>query len=527
MPRLNSRFGTVQRAGKLGALLLMTSFLIPVAPSSAQDMELRGTSASPRQQERQRGIPAPAYRPATSGADSESPPDANIAQGVDPLVDAALDSPPEPAPTRRRPAAVTEEREEGQAPNPRTGAVNPEEISRTNMREERTGAIERGTGSFDDEPFAAPGIRMGSFMLRPSFEQGLTATSNASGSAGGGSAVLSDTTLRLGAVSDWNRHSADITGYTTWRKSISGEHLDEVRGRIDATLNLDLDREWRAIARLGYESSPESASSPVAITGTASQPTRHRIDGSIGVEKSLGKLRLGLTGEVQRDLYEDAKLSSGGTLSQKHRDSTLYTARLRTGYEISPALTPFVQIEGGRRIYDERVDPGTYRRSADRIGASIGTEFDLGEKLGGEIAAGWLRESFDDDRLRALSAATLDATLRWSPQRGTNIGLRGTTTLEGSTTPGESGSVLYALRLTGDRQIRANLTANAALGIDWRDYSGSDERDLIYSAEAGLTWWMNRYMGLTVRARHETLDSNITGRDSKTNSVYLGITARR
>jgi hypothetical protein len=87
--------------------------------------------------------------------------------------------------------------------------------------------------------------------------------------------------------------------------------------------------------------------------------------------------------------------------------------------------------------------------------------------------------------------------------------------------------VLYALRLTGDRQIRANLTANAALGIDWRDYSGSDARDLIYSAEAGLTWWMNRYMGLTVRARHETLDSNITGRDSKTNSVYLGITARR
>lgn len=527
MPRLNSRFGTVQRAGKLGALLLVTSFLIPAATALAQEMELRGTSDSPRRQIQQHGIPAPAYRPVNRGAEAEQAPDANAAQGVDPLVDAALDAPPEPAPARRPPAPAPEEREEGQAPNPRAGAVNPEEISRTNMRQERSGALERGAGGFEDDPFQAPGIRMGSFMLRPSFEQGLTATSNASGSAGGRSAVLSDTTLRLGAASDWSRHSADITGYATWRKSVSGEHLDEVRGRIDATLNLDLDRDWRAMARLGYESSPESASSPLAITGTASQPTRHRIDGSIGVEKALGKLRVGLTGEAQRDLYEDARLSSGGKLSQKHRDSTLYTARLRTGYEISPALTPFVQIEGGRRVYDERVDPGTYRRSADRIGASIGTEFDLGEKFGGEVAAGWLRESFDDDRLRPLSAATLDAALRWSPQRGTDIGLRGTTTLEGSTTAGESGSVLYALRLTGDRQIRANLTANAALGLDWRDYSGSNDRDLVYSAEAGLTWWMNRYMGLTVRARHETLDSNIAGRDSKTNSIYLGITARR
>src|SRR5690606_38228809 len=121
-------------------------------------------------------------------------------------------------------------------------------------------------------------------------EQGLTATSNADGSAGGESAVLSETTWRLNATSDWSRHSAEITGYTTWRKSLSGQHLDDVRGRIEGTLNLDLERDWRATARLGYEAAPESASSPIAIPGTASQPTSHQFDGSASIEKSLGKL---------------------------------------------------------------------------------------------------------------------------------------------------------------------------------------------------------------------------------------------
>lgn len=532
MPRFNSISGTVRRVGKLRTLLLAASIFMPVVPVQAQEMQLRGNMDEPLTPDIRLQHDTPVAirptQPARTSSDAGSPQDTGAARGTDPLVDTPLDeAPATPPPQPRRRPATLEERAGDAAPNPRTTAITAEEPARQNLREEHTGAIEQIRRPQEDDPFAAPGVPLGTFVLRPSLEQGLTATSNADGSATGESALLSETTLRLDAVSNWSRHSADVTGYTTWRRSLSGQHVKDVRGRIEGTLNLDLEREWRATARFGYEASPESASSPIAIPGIASQPTRHQIDGSLGVEKALGKLRVGLTGEAQRSVYEDAKLSTGSTLSQKHRNSTLYTARLRTGYEISPALTPFVEIEGGRRIHDERLDPSGYRRSSDRLGARGGVQFDLGEKFGGELAAGWLRESYDDDRLEALSAATIDGTVRWSPQRGTDLRLRGSTTFEGATAPGESGSVLYGLRLTGERQIRANLTANALLGFDWRDYSGSDERDLIYTAEAGLTWWMNRYAGLTLRARHETLDGNRAGRDAKTNSIFLGITARR
>lgn len=392
---------------------------------------------------------------------------------------------------------------------------------------ERTDAIEGQKKKPEDDPYAATGIKVGSFLLRPTLEQGVTVTSNADSSSGGKSAVLSETALRFSAASDWRENSAVIDGYGNFRNTISGQKINEGRGRIEGTLNVDLDNELRAIAKLGYEIAPESASSPDAIAGVKSQPIRQTIDGSLGVEKDVGKLRFALTGAVSHDIYGDADLTDGTVLSQKDRDSTLYTATLRTGYEISPAITPFAEVELGRRAYDLRVDSGGFERSSTRLGARAGIEVDMGEKLTGEFSAGWLREAIDDKSLEANAGPSINADLKWSPERGTTIGLTGKTTIEGTTAANESGDILYSGRLTGERQIRADLTGNAALGLDWRNYTGSDGHDMTLSAEAGLTWWLNRYVGLTSRARTEKLTSNLPGRNYTANSIYLGLKLQR
>ncbi|TGP23748.1 MULTISPECIES: outer membrane beta-barrel protein [unclassified Mesorhizobium] len=392
---------------------------------------------------------------------------------------------------------------------------------------ERTGSIEGQKIKPEDDPFAAPGIKVGTFVFRPTLEQGFTATSNADASSGGTSAVLSETALRFSATSDWRENSALINGYGIFRNTLSGQKINDAQGRIEGRLNVDLDNELRAIAKLGYEAVPESASSPDAIAGVTSQPLRQTVDGSLGVEKDVGKMRYTLTGAVTHDFYGDAELSDGTVLSQKDRDSTLYSATLRTGYQVSPAITPFAEVEAGRRVYDLRLDSNGFERSSTRLGARAGLEFDMRDKLSGEFSVGWLREAIDDDRLPANAGPYVNADLKWSPERGTIVGLTGRTTIEATTAANESGDVLYSGRLTGERQIRANLTANSALGLDWRDYTGSDGHDLILSAEAGLTWWLNRYAGLTTRVRTEKLTSNLPGRDYVANSVYLGLKVQR
>lgn len=572
-------------------MLLATSIfaLLRPAPLHAQETELRGEvseSAILSDQQRkarslvlaqqaaanaaaQDNAPARIYLPASAGAVPDDTDAANSTASVfDPPQasdDASADAPTPPKPRRASPArqnaadkakdkaadkskkkknttaatdptttattATTDDTgsiaADQEAANRRALTVDSEDRQKLDAGAERTAAIEGHNKKPEDDPFAAVGVKWGSFVIRPTIEQGLTATTNGDSSSAGTSALLSETALRFTAASDWRENSATIDGYGIFRETVSGYPVHDAQGRIEGQFNVDLDNELRAIAKLGYEAVPESASSPDAIAGVSTQPLRQTIDGSIGVEKAVGKMQYTLTGAVSHDFYGDAKLSDGTSLSQKDQDNTLYTATLRTGYEISPALTPFTEIEVGRRTYDQRIDNEGFERSSTRLGARAGLQLDMGEKLSGEFSAGWLREAIDDKSLEPISGATVNADLKWSPERGTTISLTGKTTVETTTTSGESGDILYSGRLTAERLVRSNLTANAALGLDWRDYVGIDGHDRILSAEAGLTWWLNRYAGLTTRVRTEKLTSNLPGRDYTANSIYLGVKVQR
>ncbi|MCO6048809.1 outer membrane beta-barrel protein [Mesorhizobium sp. RP14(2022)] len=380
----------------------------------------------------------------------------------------------------------------------------------------------------DDDPFAPTGLRAGSFILRPSIEQGIGASTNASASADGSSGSYSETVLRLNALSDWSRHSLAVDAYGTIRRTLSGDEVDEGNGGLDALLLLDINHDWQARFALNYLAQPEAASSPVPLPADAEdRPVNHTINGEAGIERRLGPLRLALTGVLERDIYGDVTLANGDTLSQEARNSTLAALRFRTGYEVSPALQPFVEAEIGRRFYDEEEDESGTERSANRLGLRTGVALDLREKLQGEIAVGYLRESFDDSGLDPIQGVSLDGTLAWSPLRGTNVALRAATTIESTTAVNESGSLVHDLRLDVERTLRANLTARASLGLSWRDYVGSDGHDLTWSAELETTYWFNRDFGLTGRLRHEQLSSSFEGRDYDATSVFGGVTVRR
>jgi hypothetical protein len=391
---------------------------------------------------------------------------------------------------------------------------------------QRVAAIEARPRAPDDDPYAPIGIRAGTFVLRPQLEQGIGWTSNAGNAPGGRASVFSETALRLDAQSDWSRHRAAFTADGSYRKSLSGDRIDEIDGGVTGRIDFDLAHELAAFVAAGYRADPESASTPGAIAGAVEQPLRHTLDASAGLSKDAGPLRFALTGALARETFDDAELTDGTVVSQRDRDSTLATATLRAGYAISPALAPFVEAEIGRRIYDETLDSGGYARSADRYALRGGVAFDFGEKLNGEIAAGWLTERPDDSRLDDVSGLSLIGNVAWSPVRGTTLRLTAGTTVETAAAPGEAGSLLYTGNLALERQLRANLTGRAVAGLDWRDYAGGGH-DLVMRGEASLTWWMNRYAGITARASHEVQESSLPGRDWDATRVWLGMTLQR
>lgn len=383
---------------------------------------------------------------------------------------------------------------------------------------ERTGAIEGIDSDREENPYAPLGMRMGTFDLTASLETGLRVTDNVDSSPGGTDGVLSETTLRFSAVSDWSRHSATLDASFTHSEALSGTSFSEPNGTLDGTLTLEVGNDYQVNLTAGYDINRESAIGPA---NTVSRSLRHLIDGSLGLEKSAGKYRFAITGAAQREQF------TGGTVPQTERDATLLTATLRSGYELSPALVPFVEGEIGRRIYDQKIDSNGFARSSDRVAFRGGAEFDFGEKLTGELSTGWIRETLDDPALADVTGLTVNANVNWSPSRQTNLALNASTFVEGTTTAGSSGSILYTADATLTRQVRANLEASLSAGGYYRDFANTGGYDQSLTGGAAFTWWLNRTFGLTGRVEHENVMSSDPAREYSRNSAFLGIILQR
>ncbi len=118
--------------------------------------------------------------------------------------------------------------------------------------------------------------------------------------------------------------------------------------------------------------------------------------------------------------------------------------------------------------------------------------------------------------------------MNWSPQRGTDVALRLATTIEPSTTAGQSGYVAHALSSEITHQLRDTVVARLAAGITFRNYpSGStatDER--VMSAAAGLTWNISRSLALTGDIGFERTTPSV-GTSTDIARIGIGLTLRR
>ncbi|WP_420960994.1 outer membrane beta-barrel protein [Brucella sp. IR073] len=497
----------------------------------AQETPLRGSL--------QEAAPPPVpYQPASAGAvpDADTPDNGGYAVSVDENTLQGLPIEPEGLPgapqaeenTNRRPARADDE---AQPTNLRTGPVGGEDmgdtgrIARDNQREPPIDGHPRTRTEAD--PFDPEGIRAGSFILRPSIEQGIRATSNADNSSDGKSAILSETALQLGVRSDWSRHQATIDASGNIVKTLSGQKVDEPRIDIESGLRLDLNDATKVNIGAGYHLRRESASNPSGIVGALKRPIVQTLNGSLGVERDVGVFFGAATARVERSVYGDAEISGGGKVTQKDRDANLVTLTLRGGYEISEAIKPFAEIEAGKRIYDQKRDDNGYERDATRLGLRVGSIVDMGEKLNGEFSVGYLRENIEDERLKDIGGLWVNAAMNWSPERGTDVRISGQTIVDGGTAPGDSGNILYLANIDVKRLIRANLTFETGLDLTLRDNRDGTSLDYGLGAEIGATYWFNRFVGVNGRLRHEFMKSDVSWREYTANSVYVGVKVQR
>ncbi|WP_411033456.1 outer membrane beta-barrel protein [Shinella sp. BYT-45] len=485
--------------------LLLAGTMLAAAPAIAQ----QATSTEPST------FPVPL---AQTGTDDDAQADPLGASGEDTPAntDAATTASTamQPGLTDEAAAALAEE----------DGAIGPAErrAERLNLPE---GNVDNARSDFGD-PYEPTGIRIGTFILRPSLTQNLGYERRKSGSSAT-SRTYSQTGFRGSLTSDWSRHQLTIDAEGSHQRNISGTGETEPRLRLDGDLRLDLNHDTIANITAGYDFERESSSDPNAVDGASVQSGVRTYTAGARVTRDFGLIRGTIGAEAERRTYGSATLADGSKLVLSDRNYTEGTLTGRIGYELSPALIPYLEASVGRSIYDDKRDSLGYERSASTLGGRAGVELDLGEKLRGDLGLGYRRAAFDDSRLAALKALTIDGSVLWSPQRGTELRLGLATELEPSTAAGQSGYVSYAATADLTHELRENLVARLSGAYTLRDFPAAGATNQsIYLVGAGITWDLNRWLAMTGDVSYELTRQSGTP-DTGVTRAGIGLVLRR
>jgi hypothetical protein len=380
----------------------------------------------------------------------------------------------------------------------------------------------------EDDPYEQLGMRLGGLIFLPSIEADIGYDTNPRRiETGGKGAAMLRTTGEVDLKSDWDRHS--LTGYLRGAYDAFAGMSDVNRPSGDGRVNLRLDvlRGTQIESEGRFQLSTQQPGNPNLPNGVINQPLSFTGGGTLGLVHTFNRLSLGVYGDVDRNLYGDVKLADGTTVSQEDRNYTQYAIRLRTGYELSPFFSPFVEGRLDKRRYDNRIDDSGYARSSNGQGISLGTTINFNDRLTGELAAGYEHRVYDDPRLADLNGPIGRASLVWNATPLTTVKLNASSTIGETTIVGANGVLVHQAGVEVDHALRRNVTLTGTLDLTDSDYQGIYIKEHGLTGELRLDWKLTRSLVFRASFTHDRLKSTSPDSDYTANIFLVGLRLQR
>lgn len=376
-----------------------------------------------------------------------------------------------------------------------------------------------------DDAYAPLGLRVGTFTILPSLQQSIGYDTNpeqvVNRSARGSAALRTDGELNF--RSDWSAHElagelrGGYSGYPDNQSANRPNGAGNVRLRLDANRDTRIDVEGRFLV------DTQRAGSPDLNATVAGRPIIASYGTTLGVTERFNRLQVSLRGLVDRSEFEDARLSNGTVLSQADRNLNQYGLRMRAGYEISPVISPFVDLLGNTRIYDQRIDSNGIRRDSDGVTLTAGAAFALTRFVAGEVSAGFEHRTYDDPSLRDLTAPVVNASVIWTASPLTTVRLTAATGIVETSLIGSSGVRTQVATLEVQHDLLRNLSLTVGGSYLTSDYDRIAISEQGFSATARLDYRFNRWLTMRGSYIYQQIDSSTNGASFSSNTWLLGL----
>lgn len=382
----------------------------------------------------------------------------------------------------------------------------------------------------EDHPFDPVGLPVGSLRLTPYVESDIGYDSNPNRLNKKGKGTLFARGEGGASIkSDWSVHAFDATlrgGYSDYFAQRDASRADAnlvTNARIDASRDTALDFQGRFV----LDSQRAGTAGVLSAASLASRPLTYAYGGSAGITQKVNRLTMQLRGSIDRSTFDNASLSGGGTINLANQDYSTYGLRGRISYEVTPGISPFVDVVADTRRYDSRLDTSGFARSSDGLAAKAGTSFELSRILTGEVSAGYAHRSYQDARLKPLAGPTIDAALIWTASPLTTITARAATSLAEASIANSSGALTRTLQLEAAHALFRNFTLSGVATWQNTDYQGVALKENLYSVGLKAEYNVTRSVVIRSSFTHDRLQSSTPGADYTANTVLLGLRLQR
>jgi hypothetical protein len=388
----------------------------------------------------------------------------------------------------------------------------------------------------DDDPFGATGDYAGSFLIKSAVElRGGYDTNPGRLAVSIGDPVWVVAPEFL-AVSDWERHAlvADLRGsFTGYGHSlppivdgaISPAPTDinhpDFLGHIDG--RLDVTEDTRVTSQLRLRVATDNPGSPNVEAGLVRYPDYATFGSTVGVDQRFNRLDVAAGATFDRTVYQNSLLTDGTTSSNADRAFNQYGGVGRVSYELTPAVKPFIEVEGDSRFHDQYIDNSGYARNSNGGYARAGTSFEFSRLLIGEVSFGFAARNYVDPRLGQLSGFLSASSLTWTATPLTTAKFYSTTSIDETVVPGVSGVLTHTYTFEVDHDFRRWLSAIGRFTYGTYDYQGDGRFDRTYSLEGDLIYKLTRNFWIKGTLQRNLLSSNVAGASSVSTVAMLGV----
>lgn len=367
---------------------------------------------------------------------------------------------------------------------------------------------------------AISGSPVESFLLLTTLRSSLTWDDNAlAHKTARSSDMYSRTNPDVTLISRWSEHSL--------RLNVGGEgllyqdHQSETQGNAHVSLDavLDFDAATKAIGYARYRLGHEQRG-----WGESFFDYRHPIEYStteagLALRRSMDGGWAEIGGGLRHLDYSNAERDVGTFLDQSFRTGDITNAYGRLGREIGGGMNGFV--EAG---YDSR-DFGGVGTDSHGVRLLAGIAYDLTKDIRGEVAGGYLHQSFDTTARKTLDSYAYRSQLVWQPAPEWTLAIIGSREVgvpsawakQTNTLVSESGARV-------DYAVAPALVVHAALGMEVVNYLDLDAMDQRLRVQFGGEYYFNPQSSVWVKYTHWDHNSGLySALDYDRNQVGVGV----